>query len=66
MTTLIDATTIRNYDVTVLRDRRVFRIKNPKMKQGRVVGLFETSMYLGDRCLRTTEAHTADKQSLLP
>ena len=66
MTSLIDATSIQNYGVMVLRNRREFRIKHPKLKQSRIVGLYETSLYLGDRTLRQSETHTADKFALLP
>ena len=66
MTSLIDSTTIQNYGVIVLRSRRAFRIKHPKLVQSRVVGLFETSLYLGDRTLRLTEAQTKHKATLLP
>ena len=66
MTSLIDATSIQNYGVIVLRNRREFRIKYPKLLQSRIVGLFETSLYLGDRTLRHTEQVTKDKFTLLP
>ena len=66
MTSLIDATSIQNYGVIVLRNRREFRIKYPKLLQSRIVGLFETSLYLGDQTLRHTEQVTKDKFTLLP
>ena len=65
VTSLLDAPTFRNFSVSYLRHRRQDRIKQPNLKLPRVVGLFETNVYLGDRALRATEALTQDKQSLL-